>query len=440
MPADSERPLYKILSTKTIWWASGLILVVAVAVTTWLLLAFGYQLEAIKTASTIVLGTGGAAALLLAARRQRSTELALNQKDRDLAHQERDAIERRITDLYTKAADQLGSDKAPVRLAGLYALERVAQDNPPQRQTIVNLLCAYLRMPYQPPGDESEPDHRDRLQEREVRFTAQRLLADHLHPSEPTFWENATLDLTGATLIDFTLTYCALRTVSFRSATFTGDADFESTTFTGEADFAQTEFTDAGNFTSVEFAAITNFEAASFVGPVEFFGAHFMGPAEFVAATFGQDADFSGVEFDATAYFGRSAAATFNGNANFERAIFNGRAYFHKVTFNGDVIFRSFFHSSGATFNDLANFDDVVFSKVADFVSVSFNGDASFGNTIFQGVAKFDEDDESATTFAGNVYFINPTFAHGVPAEVRKYQLPPFNHDDFAAGASDEPA
>jgi len=38
----------------------------------------------------------------------------------------RDATERRITELYTKAADQLGSEKAPVRLAGLQALQRLA--------------------------------------------------------------------------------------------------------------------------------------------------------------------------------------------------------------------------------------------------------------------------------------------------------------------------
>jgi hypothetical protein len=63
-----------------------------------------------------------------------------------------DATERRVTELYTKAADQLGSDKAPVRLAGLYALERLAQDNPSQRPTIVNVICSYLQMPYTPPG------------------------------------------------------------------------------------------------------------------------------------------------------------------------------------------------------------------------------------------------------------------------------------------------
>lgn len=63
-----------------------------------------------------------------------------------------DASERRVTELYTRAADQLGSDKAPVRLAGLYALERLGQSNPGQRQTIVDVLCAYLRMPYEPPA------------------------------------------------------------------------------------------------------------------------------------------------------------------------------------------------------------------------------------------------------------------------------------------------
>jgi hypothetical protein len=36
-------------------------------------------------------------------------------------HTTRDATERRITELYTKAADLLDSGQAPVRLAGLYA-------------------------------------------------------------------------------------------------------------------------------------------------------------------------------------------------------------------------------------------------------------------------------------------------------------------------------
>jgi hypothetical protein len=102
------------------------------------------QLDAIRTAGTLVIGTGGAVALLLTARRQRYTELSL-------VHTDRDATERRITELYTKAADQLGSAQAPVRLAGLYALERLAHRTVEHRQTIVDVICAYLRMPYTPP-------------------------------------------------------------------------------------------------------------------------------------------------------------------------------------------------------------------------------------------------------------------------------------------------
>src|SRR5205823_8499889 len=128
------------------------------------------QLDTIRTAGTLVVGTGGAVALLLTARRQRYTELTL-------VHTDRDVTERRVTELYGKAADQLGSDKAPVRLAGLYALERLAQGNPVHRQTIVNLICAYLRMPF-------VSDTGDRSEEGEVRQTAQSLLAGHLRPDD----------------------------------------------------------------------------------------------------------------------------------------------------------------------------------------------------------------------------------------------------------------
>jgi hypothetical protein len=62
-----------------------------------------------------------------------------------------------MTELYGKVANQLGSDKALVRLAGLCALERFAQDNADQRQAMVNIVCAYLRMPYQPGEPADEP-------------------------------------------------------------------------------------------------------------------------------------------------------------------------------------------------------------------------------------------------------------------------------------------
>lgn len=82
---------YTVLSRRAIVvWAVATV-AVGVGVAVWLLVAYTggdteanrVQLDAIRTAGTIVVGTGGAAALLLAARRQRTAEIALKQKDRD---------------------------------------------------------------------------------------------------------------------------------------------------------------------------------------------------------------------------------------------------------------------------------------------------------------------------------------------------------------------
>jgi hypothetical protein len=58
-------------------------------------------LDVVRTAGALVAGTGGAIALLLAARRQRSTELTLEHQRLILEHQREVAVEQRITELYT---------------------------------------------------------------------------------------------------------------------------------------------------------------------------------------------------------------------------------------------------------------------------------------------------------------------------------------------------
>jgi ABC-type transport system involved in cytochrome bd biosynthesis fused ATPase/permease subunit len=62
-----------------------------------------------------------------------------------------------ITDLSSKASEQLGSEKAAVRIGGLTDLERLAQSYPELRQTVVDRICAYLRAPYQPPPQPCPP-------------------------------------------------------------------------------------------------------------------------------------------------------------------------------------------------------------------------------------------------------------------------------------------
>jgi hypothetical protein len=267
------------------WWvvavAAVLVAGVAWGATMWLLREAdrandraAARVEAIKTGLSIGAGTGAVFALLLAVRRQWHQELSA-------AITELDAAEKRVTELYTKAVEQLGSDKAPVRLGGLYALERVAQNNPAQRQTIANVLCAYLRMPYALPSDPPDEtadetlikEYRERVQEREVRLTAQRLITQHLQtgpdPKQPfiMFWGPLNLDLTGAVLIDFSLTRCTTKTVSFRLAAFTGNANFRMAMFTGHADFRAAVFAGSANFNFATFEQEVPDEIVRFSSP-----------------------------------------------------------------------------------------------------------------------------------------------------------------------------
>jgi hypothetical protein len=328
------------------WMLAALaaVVITAFVVTTWLLAIAGHaktgtdqanaRLDAVRTGLAAGAGAGAAVGLMLAFRRQHHQEIATDLTDRD-------ATERRITELYTKAVEQLGSDKAPVRLGGLYALERLAQDNPSQRQTIVNVICAYLRMPFSPtaparkPEPEATEDQGERdlkteartdeigdswRQERQVRLTAQRILAEHLRDDRakdkrstddpsPRFWSDIRLDLVAATLIDFNLDNAVISHAILNEATFSSDASFVGATFSSDASFYEATFDGYATFDEVTFS-----------DGVMFIGATFNDEADFDATTFNGDA-FLGMIFNNGAKFSRT---TFNGPTMFSGAIFNG--------------------------------------------------------------------------------------------------------------------
>jgi uncharacterized protein YjbI with pentapeptide repeats len=50
-----------------------------------------------------------------------------------------------VTDRYTKAIEQLGSDKLDIRIGGVYALERVTHDSERDHPTVMEVLTAFIR-------------------------------------------------------------------------------------------------------------------------------------------------------------------------------------------------------------------------------------------------------------------------------------------------------
>ncbi|UUV33201.1 pentapeptide repeat-containing protein [Amycolatopsis roodepoortensis] len=401
-PIATSEGTHRTLSNRTIALCAGLLLLFAVAACWVLFFLYGKgtdadkaRLEGVRTVGTIVLGAGGAIALLLAARRQQTAEQDLITKRHDLQLREQanddarhDAAERRISDLYLKAVEQLGADKAPVRLAGLYALDRLAQDNPSQRQTIVNVISAYLRMPYELPGKPPDPsaekeihdEYRSEIQEREVRTTAQRILADHLDPNYQDgkrFWPDIDLDLSGALLIDVMLRDCRLNNARFSNARFCGDTLLMGIHFDGETRFDGVTFTGDSWFSEARFTGNVRFDQANFEAMARFDAATFKGTATFRSATFLREARFTNTTFTGSVVFSK---ATFSDSATFDDATFFEDAYLPGVTF----AHRSYF--TEAAFAGDAWFNQVTFSSYTTFDGATFSGDIRFTDSTLDGV------------------------------------------------------
>lgn len=324
----------------------------------------------------VAVGAAGAAfTLWLAVRRQSTTE--------------EDSRQQRMTELYTAAVEQLGHDSAAVRLGALYALQRLGQTYPEQRRAIVNVWCAYLRMPFRDPdADGLEEEEREkRRQELEVRLTVQRLLREHAHsgphngkPASPRFWgDELDVDLTGATLHQLDLSGCRIHpNTTFTKATFTGDAWFNRTTFTGITKFDEAKFSSKASFNEAKFNSNTWFNGAKFTRNTSFNKVNFSGDALFDKSKFSDETSFN--------------RTIFTSHASFYRTTFTGPTGFNQVTFTGD-----------------ANFDLATFTSDTSFYKTTFIDAASFDGATFTENAWFNE-----TTFTGNTWLAKATFARNV--------------------------
>ena len=251
---------------------------------------------------------------------------------------------------------QLGDDRPAVRLAGVHAMAALADEWEAYRQRCIDVLCAYLRTPYEPEPGPNAP-RADRLAfraSREVRHTVISVIASHLRSDAAVSWQGHGLDFTGATFDggDFSLarftgqvSFAGARftgRVSFFRCEFTGQVRFDGATFTGDGlvSFARTEFTaGAVSFADAKFAGgRVGFDAAEFAG-----GRVSFGRAEFAGGRVSFDhAGFTGclVSFDLAEFtggrvsFGSTEFA--GGRVSFGRAEFaGGRVSFELAKFAG---------------------------------------------------------------------------------------------------------
>ncbi len=93
----------------------------------------------------VVLAIGAALTVYLLYRRTRATEKqAKTASERNDQQTEADR-QRRITESFARAIEQLGSEKLEVRLGAIYALERIARESPLDHWPIMETLTAFVR-------------------------------------------------------------------------------------------------------------------------------------------------------------------------------------------------------------------------------------------------------------------------------------------------------
>jgi putative uncharacterized protein (fragment) len=237
---------------------------------------------------------------------------------------------------YTTAIEQLSSDKASIRLGGVYTLvglvdewladEKAIPDIEERRkegQVIINNLCAYIRSPFllaeraeqldEPyakdlqknfGGDKEKFDADQQTfkqckatleEERQVRLSIIKEMHEHLHDAEkPDSWSGFDYDFSNAHFfypIDFVYSYFGVFS-NFSGVTFTEDANFFGAEFTGDADFSRATFTEGVDFSGAYFTRYVNFSRGSFTGYVNFSGTIFQAEPIFVSVP-GSGARFS---------------------------------------------------------------------------------------------------------------------------------------------------
>ena len=342
-----------------------------------------------------VAGAGALVALIVAYRRQKVAEA-------DSAHDRTRVFNERFTTI----AAQLGDAQPAVRLAGVHAMAGLADDWKSNRQTCIDVLCAYLRLPYEPEPDKEAPAP-ERLAfqaSREVRHTVIRVITAHLSRRALVSWQGLNFDFTGVVFDGG----------SFRSAAFSA----------GEVDFSHARFSGGTiSFTGAAFSGGTvNFTGVAFSG----------GEVDFSHAAFtGGEVDFRGARFSAGKVDFRYAAFT-GGTVNFRYAAFTGGTVnFMRAEFDGGKVSFSGAVSSGGT----VSFISAGFAGgEVDFISAGFAGgkvdfrdagfaggkvdfrDAGFAGTVDFGGAEFS---------GGTVEFYNAKFSGGTVS---------FSHAAFTGG------
>jgi hypothetical protein len=245
-------------------------------------------------------------------------------EERQVLEHERQALEnarvehdreRAADERFLRAVELLGHDADQVRVGALHALAGLARARPTYTQDVLDVICSYLRRPFEHPEylatrgvDDARPDLAESDRWRVVRLTAQRLLADLLPTVDTEDAPAYDLDLTGATLEYCDLSYRVIGTLraralkmyqanSFHHCEIRGAAWFTASESWGRFLMHDTRFADRAWFSEFHAHDRVDFARCEFAGESKFAKGTYRGPVTFEDATFATSVDFANSTF-----------------------------------------------------------------------------------------------------------------------------------------------
>ncbi|MER7015027.1 pentapeptide repeat-containing protein [Saccharopolyspora sp. NPDC000359] len=317
----------------------GLVVTIAIAVVVLVGVSAALLVFDQRTTGADALRTGGLAAGSVVALyalwlndRRRRTEEQRQQTERERYQLEDRRVELdrdRIADeRFARAIELLGHETDQVRVGALHALAGLARNRPDYAQTVLDVLCSYLRRPFSHHRygaqfvDRAGEDEAER--KLQVRLTAQRLVVDLLSRADDADAPAYDLDLTGATLEYFDVADRRIGTLTLRYAKLHSDNNFSRCQFHGPvwftaavvgpgrlhgrfrcddsvfhhlAWFPGAEFNSRTTFRRTCFTGTTRFNETRFANELSMADAEFHGHTDFREAHFGADTDLSGTTF-----------------------------------------------------------------------------------------------------------------------------------------------
>ena len=336
---------------------------------------------------SILLATGGLLAILTLGETRRKNDIDKDKNDKDHRRQVRAGRRER----YTKAVEQLGDEKAPIRMGGVYTLVGLIdewledesidkyEDRLKEGQVIINNLCAYIRSPFTlashydelsktdptPKGiykGKKEKFYADKAildSEADVRLGIIKEIHDRLGPgiSTPGTWSDFEYDFSGSTFfypIDLTNSYYA-KPINFSGSVYKGRAVFGGSTYQGGADFRGSTYKGKADFSYSTYQWAV-FRGSTYQGGADFRGSAYKDGAVFSGSTYQYWAVFSGSTYRSRADF-RGSTFYYGGGTNFSGSIYTGEANFSGSTF---------YYGGKANFNESIFYSDIYFGQDGD--------------------------------------------------------------------------